>query len=35
MDDDAVAEQSFLFSTGHHHGQRPKCGNQLPKQANS
>ena len=23
----------FLFSTGHHHGERPKCGNLLPKQA--
>ena len=33
MDDDVVAEQSFLFSTGRHHGEHPKCGNLLPKQA--
>ena len=33
MDDDAVAEQSFLFSTAHLHGERPKCSNLLPKLA--
>ena len=33
MDDDKVAEQRVLFSTGHHHGQHPKCGNLLPEQA--
>ena len=33
MDDNVVDEQRFLFSTGRHHGEHPKCSNLLPQQA--
>ena len=33
LDDNALAKQSFLFPLGNHHGECPKCGDLLLKQA--